>query len=708
MADESTPWYERAWAAGWAPLYCTRNSSGSWVPGKGTTGSAPWPRGLTPPPRGMRYRRAVRVPAGIVVLDVDCDRPEQPEKDGFATLTRLAEQWGPLPLTARLTARGPFQRSGRYAYRLPVGVEPRDPGPGVEVLWTGYRFSWAPGDVHPTTRTPVEWIGADGNPLADWPKAQDLPELPAAWVAGLSAAPMPADRGPGRVLEHGQAVAAEQRAWEEFCGHSPRDGGLRSALLAWARLAAGRQLAAGVDAASLPAAIWEAMTEHPAWPSVDWESGPSEEVITYAVEHAHDDAPVILPKGLTRHEADGYPRKELPQPGATAAESTPPVTPMAAGARVMLRNATTYQTKRAHWLWAPDDVGRVPIGEITLVAGRGDVGKSSFTIWLTAQLSQGKLPGEYFGTAKKVAIYASEDSVEHTIKPRLIAAGADLAMVDFLVRSDGAADDLVVWDEDLADIEAALAADGQYVMLVMDPLVDAVSGDNHVAKVVRVAVNSRLRPMAARLRLAVVGLHHLSKNTANGLSACIAGSHAYRDCARAVLAFAYDGTSQTFLFAQDKNNLGVGAQSISPMTYSLIGAEVMTDEGERSSQPVWTLGTATERGVDDALDSRGRPGRGDTAKAEEELTWVADALMGGPKTTAELAEEHTRQPESGRLAWGTVKNKINRSPHFEGGQDSRPGFGSGRGPWRYWLTASGFKAYQIESLKSDLPGWKAV
>jgi hypothetical protein len=41
----------------------------------------------------------------------------------------------------------------------------------------------------------------------------------------------------------------------------------------------------------------------------------------------------------------------------------------------------------------------------------------------------GVLPGEYLGQSKAVLVAASEDSWEHTIVPRLMAAGADLDLV---------------------------------------------------------------------------------------------------------------------------------------------------------------------------------------------------------------------------------------------------------------------------------------
>jgi hypothetical protein len=60
-------------------------------------------------------------------------------------------------------------------------------------------------------------------------------------------------------------------------------------------------------------------------------------------------------------------------------------------------------------------------------AGREGTGKSSFAIWLTAQVTRGTLPGSL--TRRGVIYIAVEDSWKFTIVPRLMAAGADLHRV---------------------------------------------------------------------------------------------------------------------------------------------------------------------------------------------------------------------------------------------------------------------------------------
>jgi RecA-family ATPase len=77
-------------------------------------------------------------------------------------------------------------------------------------------------------------------------------------------------------------------------------------------------------------------------------------------------------------------------------------------------------------LWGWQD--RLPAGHTSLIPGREGIGKSLFLIWLTSQITQGTLPGTYFGSPRPVFYCATEDSWQHTIAPRLIAAKADLEL----------------------------------------------------------------------------------------------------------------------------------------------------------------------------------------------------------------------------------------------------------------------------------------
>ncbi|MCT2280314.1 AAA family ATPase, partial [Micromonospora chalcea] len=93
--------------------------------------------------------------------------------------------------------------------------------------------------------------------------------------------------------------------------------------------------------------------------------------------------------------------------------------------KVRLVPASTIKPRRVRWLWD----GRVPVGEITLVAGREGAGKSTFLAWLARAITLGELPGEFHGQPRAVLYAAAEDAWEYTVVPRLIAAGANMDLV---------------------------------------------------------------------------------------------------------------------------------------------------------------------------------------------------------------------------------------------------------------------------------------
>jgi hypothetical protein len=119
------------------------------------------------------------MPETVLGLDVD----NYAGKPGAATLTEAVSRLGPLPDTPISTSRDDGASGIRF-FRVPAGRCWADVlGPGVELVHHGHRYAVAAPSVHPEGR-PYRWTGAGGNPV-DGPAVDDLPALPAAWVAEL-------------------------------------------------------------------------------------------------------------------------------------------------------------------------------------------------------------------------------------------------------------------------------------------------------------------------------------------------------------------------------------------------------------------------------------------------------------------------------------------------------------------------------------------
>ena len=258
-----------------------------------------------------------------------------------------------------------------------------------------------------------------------------------------------------------------------------------------------------------------------------------------------------------------------------------------------LVRASDITPKSVSWLWE----GRLPLGAICLLAGREGQGKSLWSYQLAADLTRGVTPGHFFGTPKSVIVVATEDSWEHTIKPRLLAAGADCDRVFQVTPPPTLPSDL--------DALARLIDDQDVALLILDPLLSRLDGklDTHVDTKVR----QGLEPLAAWAEtrdVAILGLIHPNKNTTGDVLTSLTGSRAFAAVARAVLVLMADPNDPTRrLLGQIKNNLGITDQPT--LAFTIGGASIDGDittakitwlpDDPRSPSEIWDQQKAAAR-----------------------------------------------------------------------------------------------------------------
>jgi hypothetical protein len=92
-------------------------------------------------------------------------------------------------------------------------------------------------------------------------------------------------------------------------------------------------------------------------------------------------------------------------------------------------NAASLNERPPQYLWN----GRIPLGEVTLLGGPTEVGKSTVATALAAAVTSGReLPGgPRLDMPRSVLWYGSEENASQRIRPRLRANGAVLARVYF-------------------------------------------------------------------------------------------------------------------------------------------------------------------------------------------------------------------------------------------------------------------------------------
>lgn len=169
----------------------------------------------------------------------------------------------------------------------------------------------------------------------------------------------------------------------------------------------------------------------------------------------------------------------------------------------LFRYYSEVEPQPVDWLWYP----YLPYGKITLLQGDPGEGKSTFALQLAAILTKGTtLPdGQELKRPESVIYQCGEDDKEDTIKPRLLAAGADCSRVAFIEDSEGS---LTLDDDRIAQVLESTKAR----LLIIDPIQSYIRQDGDMQSATRMrTILSRLSRMAAQYRCAILLVGHLNK-----------------------------------------------------------------------------------------------------------------------------------------------------------------------------------------------------
>lgn len=171
-----------------------------------------------------------------------------------------------------------------------------------------------------------------------------------------------------------------------------------------------------------------------------------------------------------------------------------------------LRFYSSITSAEVSWLWYP----YIPYGKLTVLQGDPGEGKSTLILNVAALLTKGKpMPDGFKGSGPHKVLYqCAEDDLADTIKPRLVAAGADCGMVAFIQDDDRP---LTIDDE---RIEKAIV-NTEARLLVLDPLQAFLPQDADMQNAQRMrSVLRRLTAIASRTQCAVVLIGHMNKTAA--------------------------------------------------------------------------------------------------------------------------------------------------------------------------------------------------
>lgn len=190
------------------------------------------------------------------------------------------------------------------------------------------------------------------------------------------------------------------------------------------------------------------------------------------------------------------------------------------------------QAQPITWLWD----GWLPLGKMTILAGAGGCGKTNLSLALIAIITTGGIfpDGSTCRNAGKVLIYSTEDDPADTLKPRLIANGADMSKVFIIESRSNEKGELEPFDpsKDFPKIAEYIQANPDVRLLMIDPIISAVSGDMNKANDVRRSLQP-LVDLANEYKFSILGITHFSKGSAGSSPADrVIGSQAFTALAR--------------------------------------------------------------------------------------------------------------------------------------------------------------------------------
>lgn len=544
-----------------------------------------------------RYNIGVCPPDGVVVFDLD----HSTVIEGFSN------EFGPLPMT--LTTR--TRRGQHLFYRLPDGVKVPTTAEfnrglvDVKVGANGYLIA-AP-SAHPSGGR-YEWVREDA-PIADLPESLLLRFRE---VTAVKAAPKPVSQ-PVRTSDAAPYYRAALEA-EMVAMASTGEGG-RNTQLNTSAFNLGQLVPHGLDEAEVIDALTAAANSTSGTPMTDREIANT------------------IRSGLEAGMRDPRRPDEAAKGSSTAASSAPTVTDnpnthKGSGTAVMARRlvvtlGSQVQMQVIKW-WEPD---WIPLGEVTLLAGREGLGKSTIACgWAARETLAGN----------NIGYLHSEDSRAHTVAPRLAAAGADMDKVCFFdiqtpTANGSNSTGSLSLPADLSLLEKAVI-EHNITLLVFDAVKsfkDSSLGqhDDDVR-----ALLEPLGEMAARLNIVVIGLVHFGKRESSDTGKLILGSIAWSQVVRSVLAVAEDKEQDRLIVTNTKANL-------SPRTRSagvhIVSKTVHTEGGDSEVGVAEWLGDTD----DDARDFINQP---EPVKNDDELdthdytpdlkaSWLAKYLAAAAK-----------------------------------------------------------------------------
>lgn len=314
-------------------------------------------------------------------------------------------------------------------------------------------------------------------------------------------------------------------------------------------------------------------------------------------------------------------------------------------ASVVLACGTDLTPEPVEWLWPY----WLALGKMHILAGAPGQGKTTIAVGALAATVTigGRWPDGTRCEPGNVIVCSGEDDPADTLLPRFVAAGGDRSRIFFVQGMREEDGTVYPFDpaRNMPELERAIAQAGGAKLVIIDPVVSAVTGDSHKNTEVRRSLQP-LVDAATAGRFAVLGITHFSKSgQGTDPTQRVIGSVAFSAVARIVLVAAKvrgeDGADRRIL-ARSKSNIGPDDGGVE---YHLEQVEPLA--GIEASRVVW--GKMVEGSARSLLTDVEE--EAEQAPRDSAAEFLREVLKDGPVSSKKVKAEAA---EAGH-AWNTVR-----------------------------------------------------
>ncbi len=304
------------------------------------------------------------------------------------------------------------------------------------------------------------------------------------------------------------------------------------------------------------------------------------------------------------------------------------------------------------WLWP----NRFPAGKLSQLVGDGGLGKTTLALYIAARVTRGDAwPDGGRAPAAEVLIISSEDDPSDTLKPRLVALGADLDKIHYFNGTKLASGARGAWTlDDLTSLNGFLDEHPAVRLVIVDP-VSALfpkGCDPYNNMDVRRILGPLCTLLAAR-KVTVLAINHLRKGSGSAAQRAIGSIGILNQC-RATWLYSRDPDRPDDL--KDPNRAEWRLLTLVKMnvTRDPGGLEISSHAGTVECDGQWhsvplieVHPEAIETTADEAAGEQSDEG----AALKEAMTFLRDYMAGGDHPAANIR----REAKEGGFCWRTVE-----------------------------------------------------